>query len=619
MARPKSNRAIADIAEPEPLLRYAIDSQIFRFNALHGGTMSDAKIADAIGVTSSKLSRAKSDTAGGQKLGEEEIKRLDRIFVSRGLAGAGGLGALAIRLRGGRHDWEHLGAAPPARWADLLSEPSSVEHVVLEQAEALLAMLTAADRIGLPVNAAHKTEIEHVVKRLILIGAAPPTSRNVEALVVLGNLAGLAFPEMQDSLREALSQPLGFRVWRALTKSVLMTTNAEGRNRSVDSRSAGLRDCVRDLLDKAEDMRVHSLYPARSLDLELAITVPEAWSRAGDDWAAAALRARVINPQATLRERGTAAFGLWQRAIGAKGEVRAQMETDLRALIAQLQEGEFRPDVANGNRWLALTLTQAIDQNTAVCTTWPVIEDPWFQAVIDAGRRLDVRETIPPQLRSVTRTLFEHTLLQNAGVIRRKAIDTLIAAGWAREVTSAVIEVLNKVPDEPWLRIRALFALGFLQHRDSDVERALAVACDTACRRLQQEGATPAMATEMHAVLFAIGDLFGVKGAEDRARSIRTRISRVLKLAAEPGTDPQVARAAAYMLTVTAQSREDDGRKDLSQELLESLARHPDPVTRELSLWTLSFRFAPDYSIRPLLDQARGPLPGPSDLFLDGG
>jgi len=63
----------------------------------------------------------------------------------------------------------------------------------------------------------------------------------------------------------------------------------------------------------------------------------------------------------------------------------------------------------------------------------------------------------------------------------------------------------------------------------------------------------------------------------------------------------RAARAAAYLLTVTAQPQE-SGKPDLSQELLEKLRDHPDEVTARLSRWALSFRFGPDGSVRPLLD-----------------
>ena len=42
----------------------------------------------------------------------------------------------------------------------------------------------------------------------------------------------------------------------------------------------------------------------------------------------------------------------------------------------------------------------------------------------------------------------------------------------------------------------------------------------------------------------------------------------------------------------------------LSEELLATLASHPDPVTRRMSTWVLSFRFADDGRVRPLLTAA---------------
>jgi hypothetical protein len=295
---------------------------------------------------------------------------------------------------------------------------------------------------------------------------------------------------------------------------------------------------------------------------------------------------------------------------------------ELRELIKEYSDSEYRPDVASGNQWVAATLTKALDDNTPVCTRWPVMHEPWFNAVITAGTHLDAKLTIPTELRSATKTLFEHAILQNNGVVRRKAIDTIVAAGWAAEVTDAVIEVLKSVPGDPWLRIRALFALGFLQHRDISVENALVDACENAWGRLQEDESTAAMATEVHAALFAIGDLFGTRDsdAKEHARSTRTKIATMLEgIAADPNSNAQVARAAAYMLTVTAQSRTVDKRKDLSQLLLEQLARHSDEVTKGLSRWTLGFRFAKSGGVRLLLEAARTDrLELPDDLDLDG-
>jgi hypothetical protein len=116
----------------------------------------------------------------------------------------------------------------------------------------------------------------------------------------------------------------------------------------------------------------------------------------------------------------------------------------------------------------------------------------------------------------------------------------------------------------------------------------------------------------MHTSLFAVGDCFGVPGAEDRAWSARERLRDVLTgLAAVEMPRARIlrraSRATAYVLTVTAQDPRGD-RKDMSQELLEQLSEHPDPVTRRLSEWALRVRFAPDGSVRPLLAAAEQDL-----------
>jgi hypothetical protein len=106
--------------------------------------------------------------------------------------------------------------------------------------------------------------------------------------------------------------------------------------------------------------------------------------------------------------------------------------------------------------------------------------------------------------------------------------------------------------------------------------------------------------------LFAVGDCFGVVGAEDRAASAREGLLPVLTaLADAEGTRAwdlrRAARAAAYVLTVTAQPRR-GGEADRGEVLLRKLSTHPDEVTRRLSSWALSFRFAADGSIRPLIE-----------------
>lgn len=109
-----------------------------------------------------------------------------------------------------------------------------------------------------------------------------------------------------------------------------------------------------------------------------------------------------------------------------------------------------------------------------------------------------------------------------------------------------------------------------------------------------------------------MGDCFGARGAEAQARAVRNRLKDVLEQLAGNGSTntPQawpIARATAYLLTVTAQDREDD-RPDLAEELLTVLTRHRDEVTRKLSVWALYFRFDDDekHTVRPLIAAAGG-------------
>ena len=115
----------------------------------------------------------------------------------------------------------------------------------------------------------------------------------------------------------------------------------------------------------------------------------------------------------------------------------------------------------------------------------------------------------------------------------------------------------------------------------------------------------------MHASLFAVGDCFGGAGVEERARRARDSLRSVLiKLADSAQRSAEMlrraARAAAYLLAVTAQP----GRNDLSQELLQRLAGYPDRVTSDFSNWVLSFRFTADGKIRPLIAAAEFERPG---------
>src|SRR5215472_9569212 len=531
--------------------------------------------------------------------------------ISQGrIAHAGGLCSQALRLsaEGRGHDTSNLTAHIPPSWArSVLAGQPATEVDVLIQASALLARLMAGDKMekaGRSVPSPrhrYAEEMEPLVQRLTLVSVAPPTSRNYDAQIMLGSLASYAFEPMSDHLEATLRySPMGFRVWRAIAK-----LNAESRH------SDSLRAWVQRLIGDSGELRKHSLYAGRGLDLDLAITVPAAWSPPGDDWVCQALLERARNPRATIRERGTAVMGLWQRMIIDERPDLAETEQELRQLIKEFRDPATRPDAAAGLRWVAATLEHVIDERAAVCNQWPDPGEPWFSHVQEAAGELD-SSSLPAHLRTGAKNLFRHMILQNAGVHRRQAIETVVTSGWTDPVARALGSLLRKEPEEAWLRIRAEFALSFLQRRDRWVEDQLVRACRQAYQKLRLSEIADDVAppwshvTEMHASLFAIGDCFGVEGAEKRAKSARDALEDILtELASLTGERARIlrraTRAAAYLLTFTAQRRE-GGEKDLSQILLERMRNDPDEVTAKLSRWALDFRFGPNDTIRPLLE-----------------
>jgi hypothetical protein len=454
----------------------------------------------------------------------------------------------------------------------------------------------------------YRNEMDLLVQRLILISVAPPTSRTYDAQILLGMLASYAFELTRDRLEAQLrDSPMSFRVWRAITKLVMLSKDGE--------QTEGLRSWVAGLLRDAGELRNRSLHAGYSSDLELAVAVPAEWSPSGQDWVAAALWARARSKDATIRERGTAAMGLWERAITGDRPDLAAIEKELRALIAEFRDANARPDAAAGLRWIAATLEHAIDTGEPVCNTWPEVDDPWFRHVQEAADHLD-EEDVPAHLLTGTKNLFRHMILQNAGVYRRQAIETVVTSGMNQAVARALGYLLRNEENEAWLRIRAQAALGFMQVHDYQAERDLTDACVRAHQNLEPratpDDAQPARSqvTELHASLFAVGDCFGVTGAGVRAADAREKLRHVLTDLANMEGDSanrlrRPARAAAYLLTVTAQPKVGD-KEDLSQELLEKLSQHKDTVTARLSQWALSFRFAPDGSIRPFLASAGG-------------
>jgi hypothetical protein len=546
------------------------------------------------------------------------LPKLDEIIgaLSPDLNDTGTLSSLALRLSMGSpgaisRSGSLVARIPPSWTSKILSDQPGDEIGVLLQASALLSEFIPVARMGTAntsiIQERYGEELNLLVSRLILTSIAPPTSRNLDAQILLGMLGSYALEPMMNRLDSQVRySPMGFRVWRAITKLVMVAA-AEG-SEHTDT----LANWVRQLLADSEVLRHYSLYPGGGLDIELALAVPAAWSPPRDDWVNDALLARARNWRATLRERCTAAMGVWQRAVVQGRGERNQAKENLRGLIAEFKDPVERPDLRLGLEWLAATLEQVIDAEVAVCNEWPEVDEEWFRHVQAAADELG-RFDIPDHLVNGTKSLFRHMILQNAGVHRREAIETVVTSGWTKPVAMALSTLLRTERDEAWVRIRAEAALGSLQRHNPSVETDLANACEHAYKNLQRSETAPggvprADLTEMHASLFAVGDCFGVTGAEEQARKAREKLRHILiDVATAEGDRAKMlrrpARAAAYLLTATAQPA-DPGRKDLSQELLEKMSRYPDPSTARLSRWALSFRFAPEGRIRPFLAAA---------------
>jgi hypothetical protein len=616
--RERIRQDVSDISSAPDLLRFATAGQVERLlqrrmGLTQGAIAQGAGLGDSSRNAGPALSRA-------LRIGPtvEQLAGLDEIIgaLAQDPDGLGGLSSLALRLSAQRRDEvtrSSLVARVPLSWTrKLLADPPSDEAGILIQASAMLSKFTAAERMDASdivtgIGERYERELDLLVRRLILISVGPPTSRNYDAQVLLGMLASYAFRPMMNRLDfELRHAPSSFHGWRAITKLVRLSEGG--------GHTPALRSWVQRLVTDSGDLRENSLYPGRGLDLELAVLIPAAWSPPGADWAGDALRARARNNEATLRERGTAAMGLWQRALAAGQPGLDAAREELRELITEFRDRSSTPDTAAGLRWLAATLEHVIEKEAAVCNDWPEVDDEWFGHVRDAADKLDEHQ-VPDHLLTGLKNLFRHMILQNAGIHRREAIETVAASGWAEPVADALGFLLQAERDQAWLRIRAEFALSVLQRKDLSIEVDLARACELAYQNLQLEAGNeppPSRLEEMHASLFAVGDYFGATRAEEGVRSTREntreRLRPILATLAETrGNRARIlrgpARAAAYLLGVTAQPAH-VGSKDLSQELLERLRHHPDPVTAMLSKWLLSFRFGPGGSIRPLIAAA---------------
>lgn len=616
---------VADISSADQLLRYAAAGQLHPV-AEHGYAQERVALGAGLG-SSARNAGPVLATALRNGFSPKQLSGLDEIIgtLAPELDRAGRLSSLAVRLSADQR--AEYGESPvaklretalalhvPPNWTRRMAGHQATEIGVLAHASGVLSEFITAGRMGQPavvgtLRGRHDHELEELARRLILLSVGPPTWRNYEAQTLLGLLASYAFEQVKDSLERKLRySPVGFRVWRAVTRLVKFSED--------EIHTEDLRQWIRQLLLDSRELRKRSLHAGSSYDLELALTVPATWSPPDDDWVGEALRMRARDPEATLRERGTAAMGLWQRAISENRADLNDTEKELRELIADFKAGDSRPDARAGLQWIAATLESVIDERKAVCNSWPEVDEPWFRHVREAADGLS-RVGIPDHLVAGSKALFLHMILQNAGMYRRHAIETVVTSGLNRPVAQALVSLLRSETREAWLRVRVQAALGFMQRNDVSAQADLSRACLRAFRNLSSaatgEAPKRSFTTEMHASLFAVADCFGAATGGDRGRDARELLRPALTGLAEAEGDHAAmlrrpARAAAYLLALTAQPRV-NGQRDLSEELLEKLSAHPDPVTRRLSSWVLSFRFADDGAVRPILAAADFGIP----------
>ena len=618
--RPVTSQDVTDISSVDQLLRYAIAAQLV---PLEEQRFTHEKIASGAGLGSTDRSAGpvlakalNGSEKDSERLTFRQLQGLDQIIgaLTRNRPGAGGLSSLALRLGPERRGWARgstLEAHIPPSWTrTVLTDPPASEIGVLTQASALVSEFMAAGKMDEPravaaISDRYSQEIDLLVRRLILVSYAPPALRSYDAQVLLGMLTAYAFEQVKDRLQVSLREkPMGFRVWPAIAKLVTLSSDRD--------RPDAVRVWVQRLIVDSANFREKHLYPCNSYDLELALAIPEAWSPPGRDWVGDVLRDRAWDNEATIRERGTAAMGLWQRAISQNRQVLESTEDDLRKLITEFNANPIGlPSTAAGFRWLAATLEHVIENQVGVCNDWPDVDEPWFGRVQAAADQLG-EFGIPDHLLTGTRNLFLHMILQNAGMYRRRAIETVVTSGMSQPVIQALTSLLTAETSEAWLRIRAQAALGYMQRYDPGHQADLTNACSQACQNLDDDRVpTRSQVTEMHAALFAVGDCFGSAEVEERAGQARDSLRPILhRLADATGDRTRVlryaARAAAYLLAVTAQH----DRRDFSQEMLHRLAGYPDRVTSDFSNWVLSFRFTPDGKVRPLIAAAELERPG---------
>jgi hypothetical protein len=595
---------VSDITVSEDLVRYAVQAQLY-----HIERTPDDIVRQHSPFRRADLARYLS---GDEPFPAEVLRTLDDMLVTLSdRSHVGGLAPFASRVRVNADNVGLSVNIPPGWVLDNMHTQSNDELHVLMQACTLLSSFLAANYVELPsevVRTRHAQAIERVTDRLILLAGGPPTPRHYEAHALLGSLAKYSLDTVLARLETSIKyRPLGFRSWRPLTKLMMIAREDESDERL----RAELRKRIPQLVNAHKALRENSINPGRSLDLEFFIAIPWGWAGAGaggeDDRVNEVLFERARDDTTTLRERGTAAMGYWYRAYESGRSGNSHVRKQVISLVKLFDDPDRRADIGLGLNWVARTLEIVLEKNVQVGNDWPAVDEPWYRAVRSAARALE--QGLPASISGATANLFFHSVLQNAGVERRKALDTLRTGGLVEEVAQALTTLLQDDPqkDEAWLRIRALFALGFMQARDHRTEADLVAAFDKACDAVQRPKPTAAQVGELQTAIFTLGDIFGVTGVEDqntveRAGGLRKKIGPSLRELVEGNLirDPRfhtVARAAAYLLTFTAMP----GPADLSRELLTTMSDHPDAMTKRFSQWALGFRWAADYSVRPLL------------------
>ena len=212
-------------------------------------------------------------------------------------------------------------------------------------------------------------------------------SRNYDAQILLGSLASYAFEPMRDHLERRC----GTRRWGSGYGGRSPSSSSSPRGKRAPG---ALKSWVRELIRDSEELRKRSLYAGRSLDLELAITVPAAWSPPGDDWVARRCSERASNSEATI---GNAAPRPW--ACGSAPSSRTGPTWGDREGTAQADRGVPGPRYPGQTRapgcggWRPRWSSRSTS-GPRYATEWPDVDEPWFQHVQEAANELDNSE--PP-------------------------------------------------------------------------------------------------------------------------------------------------------------------------------------------------------------------------------